>query len=64
MGQRQVSKDRLLRDRAQLLGALRDQRRGQASDLSKPELLASIAGIERRLALLELKLRELDKAQA
>ena len=62
MGQRQVSKGRLLRDRAQLLGALRDHRGGKANHLPDGELAFLIENIERRLAHLETKLQELDGA--
>lgn len=57
-----MSKGRLLRDRAQLLGALRDQRGGKASHLPDPELAVLIESIERRLATLEERLQELDEA--
>ena len=62
MGQRRVSKGRLLRDRAQLLGALSDHRRGKADHLADPELAFLIESIERRLATLEQRLQELDGA--
>ena len=62
MGQRQVSKGRLLRDRAQLLGALRDHRRGKTGHLPDPEAALLIESIERRLAALEQRLQEMDGA--
>ena len=51
----------MLRDRAQLLGALRDHRRGKASHLADPELALLIENIERRLATLEQRLQELGE---
>ncbi|HEY6663091.1 MAG TPA: hypothetical protein VIZ66_09210 [Sphingomicrobium sp.] len=62
MGQRQVSKDRILRDRAQLLGALRDHRRGRTAHLTEPELAHLAENIERRLAELEKRLAAMDEA--
>ena len=62
VGQRQVSKGRLLRDRAQLLGALRDHRRGRTTHLPEPELALLIENIERRLATLEERLQEIGEA--
>jgi hypothetical protein len=62
VGQRQVSKGRLLRDRAQLLGALRDHRGDRPSHLPDPELALLIENIERRLATLEERLQELGGA--
>jgi len=64
VGQRHVSKDRLQRDRAQLLGALRDHGRGKTGHLSAPERAAFIESIERRLAALEEELREMEAAQS
>ena len=61
MGRRQVTKGRLLRDRAQLLGALRDHERGKRADLPDPELAQLIESIERRLATLEEKLQEMNE---
>jgi hypothetical protein len=52
----------LLRDRAQLLGALRDHRRGRTTHLPEPELALLIENIERRLATLEEKLAEMGGA--
>lgn len=53
-----------MRDRAQLLGALRDHRRGKTSHLPGPELAAFIESIERRIALLDEQLQEMDSARA
>ena len=53
-----------MRDRAQLMGALRDHRRGRTGHLSDPERAAFIESIERRLATLEERLREMDGTQA
>ena len=52
----------MLRDRAQLLGALRDHRRGGSAHLPEPELALLIENIERRLATLEQRLQELGEA--
>lgn len=62
MGRRQITRGRLLRDRAQLLGALSDHRRGKPSHLAGPELALLIENIERRLATLEERLREMGEA--
>ena len=53
---------RLLRDRAQLLGALRDHRTGKSSHLPEPELALLIDNIERRLATLDERLQEMGEA--
>jgi len=62
VGQRQVSRGRLLRDRAQLLAALRDHRGGCSTHLAEPEVALLIENIERRLATLEERLQELRDA--
>ena len=51
-----------MRDRAQLLGALRDHRCGKPSHLPDPELALLIESIERRLATLEERLQEMGEA--
>ena len=62
MGQRQFSRRRILRDRAQLLGALRDHRCGRAPHLGEPELAQLVENIERRLAELEERLAAMGEA--
>jgi hypothetical protein len=62
VGHRQVSKGRLLRDRAQLLGALRDHRGGKAGHLAESEVALLIENIERRLESLEERLQEIGEA--
>jgi len=51
----------LLRDRAQLLGALRDHRRGKAGHLAESEVALLIENIERRLESLEERLQEIGE---
>ena len=63
MGQRQVSKRRLLRDRAQLLGALRDHERGRTADLPEPERAQLVESIERRIADLDERLQAFAEPQ-
>jgi hypothetical protein len=50
----------LLRDRAQLLGALHDHRRGKRPDLPESELEDLVRNIERRIAHLDERLQAFD----
>jgi hypothetical protein len=54
------TKERLLRDRANLTRALRDYRSGKTPDLSELELAALADGLERRLEAIEEDLRNID----
>jgi len=53
-------RERLLRDRELLLGALRDYEKGKVPPLAEGELAALVDGIERRLEDIERKLRMID----
>lgn len=49
-----------MRDRAQLLGALRDHRLGKTPDLPESEVADLVRNIERRIAHLDERLQALD----
>jgi hypothetical protein len=53
-------RERLLRDRELLMGALRDYQKGKVPPLEELELAAHVDGIERRLEDIERKLRAID----
>jgi hypothetical protein len=53
-------RERLLRDRELLIGALRDYRKGKVPPLPDLEFAAHVDGIERRLEDIERKLRAID----
>lgn len=54
------TKERLLRDQANLTRALRDYRSGKTPALPELELAAFVDGIERRLGAIEEELRDID----
>jgi hypothetical protein len=56
------TKERLLRDRAHLMGALNDYRNGKIPALPELELAAFLHGIERRLEGIERELSSIDAA--
>ena len=53
-------RERLLRDRELLMGALRDYHKGKIPSLPELELAAHVDGIERRLEDIERKLSAID----
>jgi hypothetical protein len=54
-------RQRLLRDRELLIGALRDYEKGKTPALPEPELAAFVEGIERRIEDIERKLKAIGE---